>query len=94
MSKLITCRKCGLVDSFYIIEKANHQMAYCSRCRAFIKHIPHSDPKFYFGKYKGHLVAAIEDLKYLEWALANIKMAEAMRDAVRERINTLHELSR
>jgi predicted amidophosphoribosyltransferase len=66
----IVCR-CGSVDDYRIIDKANNKMAYCNDCNAFIKNIPYKDPAFYFGKYKGHLIKTIEDLNYLEWALGN-----------------------
>jgi hypothetical protein len=94
MTKTITCPKCGLVDCFYTVEKANNHVAYCGGCKAYIKNIAYQEPKFYFGKYKGHLISAIEDLQYLQWALNNIKMSESIRDAVRNQINTLHELLR
>jgi hypothetical protein len=94
MTQTLTCPKCGLVDGFYTVEKSGNHVARCRRCDAFIKNIAYQEPKFYFGKYKDHLVSAIEDLNYLQWALANIKVSQSMRDAIRERINILHELTR
>lgn len=94
MNDTIKCNKCGLTDAYYVVEKANNKMAYCSGCDAFIKNLPYREPQFYFGKYKGHVISAMEDLNYLQWALSNIRMSENIRDAIRERINTLHELTR
>lgn len=89
--KQITCTKCGLVDDYTIVPKANNHMAYCNGCDSWITNLPYEKPKFYFGKYKGKLIADVEDLPYMEWMLSNVKLAVSMRDAIRERINILLE---
>lgn len=78
-----------MVDDFSTQLKNNQKCAYCNGCGAYIKNIPYSEPKFFFGKYKGELISSITDLGYLEWFLANVKLNPYTREAIQNQISAL-----
>jgi Zn ribbon nucleic-acid-binding protein len=86
---MIVCPKCGAKDAYYTEMKANNEVARCLECSAFIKNIPHSEPTFYFGKYKDKKVSEVTDADYLKWVLANTKQSKNMRDAIEQKIASL-----
>lgn len=91
----IVCRNCGSVDSYTTERKAHNIVATCADCGKFIKNIPYDKPRMYFGKYKGVPIAEINDLGYLQWANQNLNnISERVREAMKERINTLSNLLR
>ena len=54
----------------------------------------HSDDKtvFLFGKYKGKSVNDVDDLGYLQWVVANVKLKMAFRTLVEQQISKLEFL--
>lgn len=90
----IVCNKCGLVNDYRTIQKANNQVAYCNGCDSYIKNIPHDVPKLYVGKYKGIPIDQITDLNYLQWAVGTLRLTSAVKMAVLSRISTLEYLSK
>lgn len=88
----IVCNKCGLVNDYHTIKKANNQVAYCNGCGSYIKNIPHDVPKLYVGKYKGIPINQIEDLQYLKWAESTLRLTSSVKAAVLSRISNLEHL--
>jgi hypothetical protein len=66
----IVCKKCGLIDDYFIVEKSGQQTCWCNGCTSFInnKMKDNFSPIIYFGKFKGF---HIEDVPkyYLQWVL-------------------------
>lgn len=85
----IVCRQCGLIDSYRAELKSNNMVCYCSGCGAFIKNLPQEAAKFHFGKYKGWAVSAVEDLNYLQWVTANVRLSPHMKNAIEQRLKRL-----
>lgn len=71
-----TCAKCGAVEDFTITEKSNNQVCKCNQCGHGMGNLPQAnkEPILYVGKYKGKSVNEIDDLPYLRWLLANVKL--------------------
>lgn len=90
----IVCTHCGLINDFRVERKANNDVAYCNGCDRYIKNIPHSEPAFYIGKYKGTPIKDIEDMGYLKWALKEMKLTANMRTAIQKRISEFENLAR
>lgn len=90
----IVCNKCGSVNDYRTIQKANNKVAYCNGCDAYIKNIPHDVPKLYVGKYKGIPIDTIEDLSYLQWALKTLTLTNSVSMAVSSRISHLEFLAK
>lgn len=88
----IVCNKCGLINDYHVIEKANNKVAYCNGCESYIKNIPHDVPKLYVGKYKGIPISEIEDLNYLKWAVGTLRLTSSVKMAVLSRISSLEYL--
>jgi uncharacterized protein (DUF3820 family)/ribosomal protein L37E len=68
----ISCKKCGLVNSYHVQQRGPHRTAYCDGCGAYIKHLPQEESEFImpFGKYKGEplsMMVSDDEIKYLEW---------------------------
>lgn len=89
-----TCKKCGSVFSDYktedrIISNGTMQRkASCPECGAYIKFLPHTEPKMYFGKFKGETLSWIAENHrwYLTWLLTtNIK--NNLRENVEKALN-------
>lgn len=93
MEELI-CPKCGPTTNYYTELKSNNNVARCLDCDSFIKNIPHSEPTFYVGRYKGKKIAEIEDMSYLKWALKEMKLSANMRNAIEKRISQFENLAR
>jgi hypothetical protein len=88
----ITCKNCGLIDDYNIVQKGNHKTAICNGCGRYIKHLPQEGgAKFYFGKYKDQLVSEVNDIEYLQWVWDNVKLSEKMRDAIDLKLQQLHK---
>jgi hypothetical protein len=85
----IVCKKCGAENDFSAELKGIHNVATCNKCNSFIKNIPYSQPKFYFGKYKDNLISECTDLNYLQWFLENTKPKANIKVATISRIETL-----
>jgi uncharacterized protein (DUF3820 family) len=85
----IVCKKCGVENDYSTQLKNGQNVATCNNCQSFIKNIAYQPPKFYFGKYKGTLIADCFDLKYLTWFLAETNPKANIKTAVIERINLL-----
>ena len=83
------CTRCGPDEDYEIIERGQNKMAYCKRCKYWIKNIPYKIPQFYFGKYKGRMVRTVRDLSYLKWALGNTKPSKSLREAIEAQIEKL-----
>lgn len=77
------------MDDYRIEEKANNKVAYCNGCDSYIKNIPHAEPTLFFGKYKNWKVCELQDLNYLDWLRANVKLSAALRSAVDQQISSL-----
>lgn len=90
-SMRIACR-CGAINDFTVKINSNNHTAYCNRCGAYIKNIPHDVPKLYIGKYRGKPISEIDDLPYLEWAFKTLTLTESIRQSVADQINRLTEL--
>lgn len=89
---MITCRSCGLIDSYTTEQKGNNLVATCI-CGAYIQNIPTDKPRFYVGKYRGKAFDEIDDLSYLEWALGNMNsLNRRSQDAIKEQISRLKML--
>lgn len=85
----LSCKKCGLINSYEIIKKGNHHTAFCS-CGAYIKNVAYDTPKLYIGKYKGTPICDITDLHYLEWFFNNVgKISASTRGALQKQIDKL-----
>jgi len=71
------CKKCGN-DKFYYTPSGNHLGEYCENCNAWQKWMPQNNPitTMPFGKYKGELIAEINDFAYLEWLENNLNATE------------------
>lgn len=71
----LTCRQCGLVNDYKIIQRGVHETAYCNGCDSYIKNLPQGKPFiFMFGKYKGTPIAEMkspEQINYLHWILSS-----------------------
>jgi hypothetical protein len=95
MEQDIVCKECGNVNDYRTEMKANNKVAYCNGCGNFIKNIPYeTEPKMYFGKYKGQLLRDITDREYLHWLLykcENVKPKQ--RSDIERRHNELKEKS-
>jgi len=85
----IVCKKCGAEDDYSTQLKNRQNVATCNNCHSFIKNISYSQPKFYFGQYKGNLIADCVDLSYLEWFLANTNPKANIKTACVNRIEIL-----
>jgi len=93
MEELI-CPKCGPTTEYYTELKSNNNVARCLKCDSFIKNLPHAEPTFYVGKYKGKKISEIEDIGYLKWALKEMKLSANMRSAIEKRISSFENLAR
>ena len=91
MDEPIVCKKCGEIinadnlktQQIALKQGGYHLKACCPSCQSFIKFIPHSEPKLYFGKYKGELISEVvkKDAPYLRWLLSeNLKPAKLKSD--------------
>ena len=85
----IVCKSCGTINDYRTELKNNQNTAFCNSCGTFIKNIPYSKPKFYFGKYSGTLISDCDDLNYLDWFLNNTKPKANIKQAVETQIKTL-----
>ena len=85
----IVCKKCGAEDDYSTQLKNGQNVATCNNCQSFIKNISYSKPKFYFGQYKGTLIADCIDLSYLIWFLEKTNPKANIKTACIERIETL-----
>ena len=86
---------CNAINDYYTEMKSNNNVARCIKCDTFIKNIPQgNEPTFFFGKYKGKKVKEVEDMSYLKWALQNLKLAAAMKDAIQKQITNFENLAR
>ena len=85
----IICKNCGLVNDYNTVFKSNQKTAWCNGCGTFIKNIPHSLPRFYFGKYKGGKVGECSDMGYLNWFLENTNPKPAMKEAIINQIEVI-----
>lgn len=85
----IVCPNCGQVGNHKTELKTNQLTCYCGGCGKFIKNLPQSKPKMFWGKYKDHYIDEITDIGYLQWVRDNVKMSERYRNAVREKIANL-----
>lgn len=74
------CKKCGEILDDDKLKKQEvalkqggfHLKASCPSCNNYIKFLPHSPPKFFFGKYKGKFISEVakSDPTYLRWLLS------------------------
>lgn len=63
-----------------------HLKVCCPSCQNFIKFLPHSEPKLYFGKYKGMLISEVvrKDAPYLRWLLSENPKSAKLKSDIRE----------
>ena len=91
MENKFICKKCGEILDDCKLQKQKillnsggfHLKASCPSCGSYIKFLPHSTPKFFFGKYKGKLISEVakSDPEYLRWLLSeNIKSKKLVAD--------------
>ena len=90
----LTCPNCGPTTEYYTELKSNNNVARCMKCDAFIKNLPHAEPIFYVGKYKGQNISEIEDMGYLKWALKEMKLSANMRTALQRQIDRFENLAK
>jgi hypothetical protein len=89
------CPKCQEQKTFYTELKSNQNTARCNDCNSFIKNIPYEQPKFYVGKYKDKNIGDIDDINYLQWALANMsRLNTRTKEAITQRISQLEFLAK
>jgi uncharacterized protein (DUF3820 family) len=74
---ITNCKKCGH-DKFYEAPSGTHLGQYCAKCYSWQKWLPQNNPITImpFGKYKGELIAEINDLPYLVWLEHNLNATE------------------
>lgn len=82
----IVCQHCDAVDDYSTTMKNSQKVATCNKCGRFIKNIPYKPPQFYFGKYNGKLITDVEDLPYLQWVMANVRMTGHFKTAMEQQI--------
>lgn len=86
LATALPCHRCNrtVVPKLFYRNFANnthHIGATCPDCGNFIKWVPHTEPKLYFGKYAGHTVREVakKNPDYLRWLYANGTKQTLMR---------------
>lgn len=88
---MLYCRNCQTQTLYDIVEKGVHHQAICRLCGSYIKNLPHDNPRFYVGKYKGKAISDIDDLSYLKWARDNMStISSRVFEAIELRIQELN----
>ena len=82
--------KCGEVNNYRTEMKNGQNVAHCNKCGSYIKNIPYSEPKFYFGKYKGKLISDCQDLGYLQWLINSGAVRANQKEAVLVQIEKIN----
>lgn len=95
----LTCKKCGLyffdidgkLEHLSLPSGGFHIKCSCPGCGSYIKFLPHSEPKLYFGKYKGKTIKEIakQDKEYLEWLLTTDKGGTKLGRDIRQELENL-----
>lgn len=95
----LTCKKCGLfvdetdckIEHLPLPSGGFHLKCSCPDCGSYIKFLPHSEPKLYFGKYKGKTIKEIakEDKEYLKWLLTTDKGDTELGKNIRQELKNL-----
>lgn len=66
----VVCVRCSTINEYHTEVSGPHVKAICDNCGRYIKFLSQEKPKrFYFGKYKGDLIAECSDKNYLKWLL-------------------------
>lgn len=88
---MLYCYNCQKDSLYDIVEKPPHHQAICRACGKYIKNLPHDEPRFYVGKYKGQAIKDLDDLGYLRWARDNMStLSERLFIAIENRITELN----
>lgn len=88
---MLYCYNCHAQSHYDIVEKPPHHQAICRGCGKYIKNLPHDEPKFYVGKYKGIEIRTIDDKGYLTWARDNMnRLSESTLIAIERRLSELN----
>jgi glutamate-1-semialdehyde aminotransferase len=95
-SKTLECKKCGIYVIPDLVKKSNNYVAYCSKCKSYIKNVPHTwvgceseSTTFFIGKYKGMRICDCTDKQYLQWCMLNMKVSSRMDEEIKARIKEL-----
>jgi hypothetical protein len=79
IAELLKCPQCGVegrpwLDKMPLEGGGFHLKASCRECKAYIKMLPHAEPKMPFGKHKGLTVNELisESRDYAEWILPKL----------------------
>jgi len=89
MDVQLTCKKCGLINDYRVEIKGVHHTAYCNGCDAYIKNVSYQPPQFFFGKYKGTLIADCKDVPYMKWCVKEGVVKASIKRAVEDRISEI-----
>ena len=89
---ITNCKKCGH-NKFYEAPSGTHLGQYCAKCYSWQKWLPQNNPITImpFGKYKGELIAEINDFPYLAWLQDNLFKCDKIKfskiiEAIKERL--------
>ena len=85
-SDKLYCVQCDSEQGYMLIEKSGQKTAWCEVCKSYIKNIAYSEPAFFFGKYKGKLIADIHDPQYMKWFVINIKGNKSTKAAIEKKL--------
>lgn len=79
----------AILEKIPLAKGGFHLRASCGRCGSFLKFLPHTEPRFFWGKFSGRTIKAVAetDRRYLIFLLGRPWLRPSLRRRIEEVLN-------